>query len=160
MERPGRAERPRRPSVLRGQGRAVGAVALGGAIGASARYGAGLLWPTGGPGQFPWTTLLVNVLGCAVIGVFLVAVTEGRPVHPLVRPFFGTGVLGGFTTFSTYAVDIRRLLAEGRPGPGAAYLGLTLVGAMCAVWAAAGLTRRLLARLNRRRPHPVTGAVR
>ncbi|MGW6913281.1 fluoride efflux transporter CrcB [Kitasatospora sp. NPDC054939] len=136
---------PARPPVLRGQGRAVAAVAAGGAIGASARYGAGLLWPDG-PTAFPWTTFGVNVLGCALIGVLLVAVTEGRPAHPLLRPFLGTGVLGGFTTFSTYAVDVRRLVEAGRPGPGALYLVATLVAAMAAVWAAAGLTRRLIRR--------------
>ncbi|MFI6849034.1 fluoride efflux transporter CrcB [Kitasatospora sp. NBC_00085] len=135
----------RRPPVLRGQGPAVAVVALGGAIGASARYGAGLLRPDA-PTAFPWTTLVVNVVGCAVIGVFLVAITEGRPAHPLLRPFFGTGVLGGFTTFSTYAVDTRRLLVEGRPGVGLAYLGLTPVAALAAVWAAAGLARRLILR--------------
>ncbi|UKZ06731.1 fluoride efflux transporter CrcB [Streptomyces viridifaciens] len=133
------------PSVLRGQGPAVAVVAVGGAFGAVARYAAGLGWQTG-PSAFPWTTLLINVFGCAVIGVFLVAVTEGRPAHPLLRPFFGTGVLGGFTTFSTYSVDIRRLLEAGRPGPGLAYLGLTLVGALGAVWAAAALTRRVIHR--------------
>ncbi|MFC5663028.1 fluoride efflux transporter CrcB [Kitasatospora misakiensis] len=135
----------RRPPVLRGQGPAVAVVAVGGALGAVARYGAGLLWPTG-PSAFPWTTLLVNAVGCAVIGVFLVVITEGRPAHPLLRPFFGTGVLGGFTTFSTYAVDVRRLLAEGRPGPAVAYLGLTLLAALAAVWAAAVVTRRLVLR--------------
>ncbi|MFJ8626515.1 fluoride efflux transporter CrcB [Kitasatospora sp. NPDC093550] len=138
-----------RPPVLRGQGPAVAVVALGGAIGATARYAAGLGWRTG-PTAFPWTTLLVNVVGCAVIGVFLVVVTEGRQAHPLVRPFVGTGVLGGFTTFSTYAVDVRRLLESGRLGPGLAYLGLTLLGALLAVWAAAGLTRRLIHRAVRR----------
>lgn len=141
---PGPAAR-RRPPVLRGQGPAVEVVAVGGALGAAARYGAGLLWPTG-PAGFPWTTLLVNVVGCAVIGVFLVVITEGRPAHPLVRPFFGTGVLGGFTTFSTYAADFRRLVAEGRPGPAAAYLALTLLAALAAVWAAAAVTRGLLRR--------------
>ncbi|MFF2749783.1 fluoride efflux transporter CrcB [Kitasatospora sp. NPDC058048] len=146
---PARARRPGRPPVLRGQGLAVAVVAAGGAIGASARYAAGLGWQTG-PTAFPWTTLLVNVVGCAVIGVFLVVITEGRQAHPLVRPFFGTGVLGGFTTFSTYAVDIRRLLEGGRTGPALAYLGLTLVGALLAVWAAAGLTRRLIHRVVRR----------
>ncbi|MFD8703746.1 fluoride efflux transporter CrcB [Kitasatospora sp. NPDC059648] len=134
-----------RPSVLRGQGPAVAVVAVGGAIGAVARYAAGLGWGTG-PSAFPWTTLLINVVGCAVIGVFLVAITEGRPAHPLLRPFFGTGVLGGFTTFSTYAVDLRRLLEAGRLGPGLAYLGLTLAGALGAVWAAAALTRRAIHR--------------
>ncbi|MFJ7279562.1 fluoride efflux transporter CrcB [Kitasatospora sp. NPDC098663] len=135
----------RRPPVWRGQGPAVAVIAVGGAIGSVARYGAGLAWATG-PAAFPWTTLLINVVGCAVIGVFLVVITEGRPAHPLLRPFFGTGVLGGFTTFSTYAVDIRRLVEEERLGLGLAYLGLTLLGALGAVWVAAKLTRRLIAR--------------
>ncbi|MFE3830515.1 fluoride efflux transporter FluC [Streptomyces sp. NPDC059092] len=122
---------------------AVAVVALGGVTGASARYGASLLWPTG-PGVFPWTTLTVNAVGCAVIGVFMVVITDLRTAHPLVRPFFGTGVLGGFTTFSTYAVDIQRLVADGRAGLGTAYLGLTLLAAFAAVWSAVWATRRVL----------------
>ncbi|WP_406100209.1 fluoride efflux transporter CrcB [Streptomyces sp. NBC_01013] len=123
---------------------AVAVVALGGATGASARYGAALLWPTP-TGGFPWTTLVVNVVGCAVIGVFMVVISEAWTAHRLVRPFFGTGVLGGFTTFSTYAVDIERLVAGGRARTGLAYLGLTLLAALAAVWSAVWLTRRALA---------------
>jgi CrcB protein len=123
----------------------IAVVSLGGALGATARYGAGLLWPDG-PGAFPWTTLGINALGCAVIGVFMVLITEVRPVtHRLVRPFFGTGVLGGFTTFSTYTVDIQRLVDQGRAGPALLYLAATLLAALVSVWAAAGATRRLLA---------------
>lgn len=122
----------------------VAAVSLGGATGASARYGASLLWPTA-TGGFPWTTLVVNVAGCAVIGVFMVMITEAWTAHRLVRPFFGTGVLGGFTTFSTYAVDIERLVDGGRVRTGLAYLGLTLLAALAAVWSAVWLTRRALA---------------
>ncbi|MFD5782462.1 fluoride efflux transporter CrcB [Streptomyces sp. NPDC126933] len=122
----------------------VAVVALGGAIGAAARYGASLLWPTSS-GGFPWTTLGVNVVGCAVIGVFMVVITDVWAAHSLVRPFFGTGVLGGFTTFSTYAADIQHLLATGRADAGVAYLGLTLVAALAAVWSAVWLTRRAVA---------------
>lgn len=122
----------------------VAAVALGGATGASARYGASLLWPTT-TGGFPWTTLVVNVIGCAVIGVFMVVISEVWAAHRLVRPFFGTGVLGGFTTFSTYAVDITRLVEKGRAGTGLVYLGTTLLAALAAVWSAVWLTRRALA---------------
>lgn len=121
----------------------VAVVAVGGAIGASARYGAALLWPTA-PGTFPTTTLLVNVIGCAVMGAFMVVLTELRTPHPLLRPFFGTGVLGGFTTFSTYAVDIERLVEDGHVGTGLAYLGLTLLAALAAVWSAAWATRRMV----------------
>lgn len=122
----------------------VAVVALGGVLGACGRYGASLIWTTL-PGGFPWTTLLVNVIGCAVIGVFMAVISDIRSVHRLVRPFFGTGVLGGFTTFSTYAVDIERLVDAGRARTGIAYLGLTLLAALAAVWTAVWLTRRVLA---------------
>lgn len=121
----------------------VAVVAVGGAIGASARYGASLIWPTT-PGTFPITTLLVNVVGCALMGVFMVILTEVWTAHRLVRPFFGTGVLGGFTTFSTYAVDIERLVDDGHARTGLAYLGLTLLAALAAVWSAVWATRRLV----------------
>jgi fluoride exporter len=85
------------------------------------------------------------VVGCAVIGVFMVVITEVRAAHRLVRPFFGTGVLGGFTTFSTYAVDVQRLVDGGRAGAGLLCLAVTPVAALVAVWAAAAVTRRLLA---------------
>ncbi|MET7713028.1 fluoride efflux transporter CrcB [Streptomyces sp. NPDC005407] len=133
-----------RRRLLRGQGSVVGVVALGGAVGASARYGASLVWPTVA-GGFPWTTLGVNVVGCAVIGVFMVVITDVWAAHRLVRPFFGTGVLGGFTTFSTYAVDIQRLVDRGEARTGLAYLGLTLLAALAAVWTAVSVTRRVLA---------------
>ncbi|QNP68787.1 fluoride efflux transporter CrcB [Streptomyces roseirectus] len=125
-----------------GQVPVVAAVALGGTLGSLARYAAGLAWParTGG---FPWTTFAVNVVGCAVIGVLLVLVTEILTVHRLVRPFLGTGVLGGFTTFSTYTVDIRKLLGDGHPATAFAYLAGTLCAALAAVWLAANATRRL-----------------
>ncbi|QKV94903.1 CrcB family protein [Streptomyces sp. NA02950] len=127
-----------------GQGPVVAAVAVGGGIGVTARYGASLLWPTPAA-AFPWTTLLVNTVGCALIGVLLVLVDEVWAAHRLLRPFFGTGVLGGFTTFSTYAVDFKRLLGEGRAATGLLSLAGTLLAAMAAVWAGAMATRRALA---------------
>nr|WP_024126993.1 fluoride efflux transporter CrcB [Streptomyces sp. F8]AHE39714.1 CrcB protein [Streptomyces sp. F8] len=133
-----------RHEALRAQSPVVAVVAVGGAIGALARYAASLIWPTA-VGGFPWTTLAVNAAGCAVIGVFMVVITDVWAAHRLVRPFFGTGVLGGFTTFSTYAVDIQRLVAGGRAGAGLAYLGLTLLAALAAVWIAVWLARRVLA---------------
>ncbi|MFE0736223.1 fluoride efflux transporter FluC [Streptomyces sp. NPDC058855] len=116
----------------------VGAVAAGGALGAAARYGAALAWPTPA-GAFPWTTLLVNASGCAALGVLMVVVTEiMESPHPLLRPFLGTGFCGGFTTFSTYALDSQRLLAAGDPARALLYLGGTLLTALLAV--AAGVT--------------------
>ncbi|MEV7673775.1 fluoride efflux transporter CrcB [Streptomyces sp. NPDC088752] len=122
---------------------AVAVVAVGGSLGALARFGASLLWPTP-VGAFPWTTLTVNAVGCLVIGVFLVAVTEVFTAHPLLRPFFGTGFLGGFTTFSTYCVDIERLVDAGRAATALAYLAATVVAALAAVALGASGTRRLL----------------
>ncbi|MFG2892464.1 fluoride efflux transporter CrcB [Streptomyces sp. NPDC048248] len=130
-----------RRELLRGRWSVPAVIAVGGAAGASARYGASLCWPTARD-AFPWTTLGVNVVGCAVIGVFMVLISDVWAAHRLVRPFFGTGVLGGFTTFSTYAADIRHLVAAGRPGTGLGYLALTLTAALLSVWIAATLTRR------------------
>lgn len=123
----------------------VAVVAMGGALGASARYGAALAAPTGRD-AFPWTTLFVNTLGCALIGVLMAVLAEVRSPHPLVRPFLGTGVLGGFTTFSTATVDVQRLVDHGAPARGLAYLAATLLAALAAVWTGSALTRRLIGR--------------
>lgn len=136
-------ERRRRPAPWRGQWPVIGVVAVGGGIGATARYGAALLWPTA-RGAFPWTTLTVNAVGCALMGLLMVVITEARPSHHLVRPFLGTGILGGFTTFSTYAVDIQRLVEARRPAAAMAYLAATVLVALAAVWAAVAATRALL----------------
>ncbi|GCB52353.1 fluoride efflux transporter CrcB [Streptomyces sp. NL15-2K] len=133
----------RRPADWRGQAPVVAVVAFGGALGATARYAAALWWPAQ-PGGFPWATFWTNVVGCAVIGVFMVVITDVWAAHRLVRPFFGTGVLGGFTTFSTYAVDIQKLLDAGHPRTGLVYLAATLLAALTAVWLAATGTRRVL----------------
>ena len=117
-------------SVLDGQGPVLAAVAAGGALGATARWGIGLALPTP-PGGLPWPTLGINVLGCLLIGVLL-GVAARRRTHPLLRPFAGTGVLGGFTTFSGYAVDGLGLLRAGTPGPAVLYLAGTLLGALAA----------------------------
>jgi CrcB protein len=147
LNEPGPGAGPRAPIRRRehrkGQAAVIVVVSAGGALGASARYGAALLWPTAA-GGFPWTTLLVNAVGCTVIGVFMVVITDVWAAHRLVRPFFGTGVLGGFTTFSTYAVDTQRLVDGGDPRSALAYLTLTLVVALAAVWAAAHTTRRVV----------------
>ncbi|WP_431896751.1 fluoride efflux transporter FluC [Nonomuraea sp. bgisy101] len=133
-----------RRELRRSHYRVLAAVAAGGMIGTAARYGAALLWPTAA-GAFPWTTLGVNAVGCLVIGVFLVVVSETWTAPGWVRPFFATGVLGGFTTFSTYCVDIQRLVSAGHPGPALAYLAGTVAAALVAVTAGTWITRRVLA---------------
>ncbi|MFI9006416.1 fluoride efflux transporter FluC [Actinosynnema sp. NPDC053489] len=115
---------------MRTEPRAVAAVALGGGLGGLARFGLSSLVPG------PWGTLLVNVSGCALIGVLMVLAPR---LHPLARPFLGVGVLGGYTTFSGYAVDAVRLggLAA------VAYLVATLLLALGATFAAMAVTRRV-----------------
>jgi CrcB protein len=117
-------------------------IALGGGLGALARYGMAQALPTR-PGQFPWGTFATNLIGCFLIGVLMVLVTEVWSAHRLIRPFLGIGFLGGFTTFSTYAVEIRGLLQPGTAGLAFAYLAGTLAGAMLAVILAVWLTRTL-----------------
>ena len=99
-------------------------IAAGGVLGAEARYGAGALLPHAA-GGWPWSTLLVNVSGCVLIGVLMVVITELREAHRLVRPFLGVGVLGGYTTFSTATVEALTLLSAGRPGAALGYLVAT-----------------------------------
>lgn len=129
----------------RGEGSVVAAIAAGGALGAGARYAVGQAWPSP-VGAFPSSTFVINVLGCGLIGTLMVLVTDVWLRQRLLRPFLGTGVLGGFTTFSTYAVDIERLATGGRVGVALFYLVATLMTALGAVWVAATLTRRLVAR--------------
>jgi len=117
------------------------AIALGGAAGASARYGVGLLLPPA-PTGFPWATFLINVSGCFLIGVLMVLISRVWTRQRLVRPFFGVGVLGGFTTFSTYVVDIQRLVTAGVSGVALLYLAGTLVAAVIATYAGITLTTR------------------
>ncbi|MFF3554716.1 fluoride efflux transporter FluC [Streptomyces tsukubensis] len=126
----------------------LAAVAAGGIIGALARYAAVRAWP-GDPASAPLVTLGINVLGSFLIGVLMVPVAEGhgrRTPHPLLRPFAGTGVLGGFTTFSAYALDARDLLERGEGAAAFGYVAGTLLGSLGAVWAAVTLTRRVFGR--------------
>lgn len=86
----------------------VGLVALGGAAGSVLRYVLqGLLNTT-----FPWGTMIVNVSGCFVIGLIF-GMTERSEISPNVRVFAMVGVLGGYTTFSSFALESRHLLADG-----------------------------------------------
>ncbi|MEV0157819.1 CrcB family protein [Micromonospora sp. NPDC050686] len=125
----------------------LGVIAAGGVLGALARAGLQAAFPPGLAG-FPWATFGVNLAGCLLIGVLMALITA-RPAGPLVRPFLGVGVLGGFTTFSAYVVDIQRVVAAGAPGVALGYLAATLVGALLAVWAGDAATAGLLARARR-----------
>ncbi|HEY9408543.1 MAG TPA: CrcB family protein [Jiangellaceae bacterium] len=120
----------------------IAAVAAGGVLGAEARYALTLL--QGDAVAFPWVTFVINVVGCVSIGVLMVVLLDLTSPHRLARPFLGVGVLGGFTTFSTYAVDIQTMLVGGRSLGALGYLALTPVAALAGVWAGAAATRALI----------------
>src|SRR3954470_7587371 len=87
-------------------------IAVGGMIGASARYGVAQLLPAR-PGAFPWPTFWTNLSGSLVLGVLFVVLTERRQRAGYARPFLTTGILGAYTTFSTFAVEADVLARDG-----------------------------------------------
>jgi CrcB protein len=89
------------------------AIAAGGVLGANARYLVGLYVAERLGTAFPYGTLLINVTGSLVIGVFVTLVSERVTVDPLWRRFFTTGFLGAYTTFSTYTWEGAVLLVQG-----------------------------------------------
>jgi CrcB protein len=118
-----------------------GAIAVGGAIGALARVGVARVVDTGPP-SWPWSTLLVNLLGCFLLGYFATRLLERLPPSTYLRPLLGTGLCGALTTFSTLQVEVIELVRAGRPIAGAAYLVVTVAGCLGAVYAATKLVRR------------------
>ncbi|MBQ1091399.1 CrcB family protein [Streptomyces sp. B93] len=143
---------------------AIVAVAAGGVIGALARYGVSRMWPNGGDAYlvwrtgaaaFPWTTLLINAVGCFLMGVLTMVLKKRfAGASPLLSPLLGTGVLGGFTTFSTYTDDARRLFENGQPGTAVAYLVLTVGASMSGVLLGVAC---VVGMLRVRRADPYTG---
>ncbi|WIM96908.1 CrcB family protein [Actinoplanes oblitus] len=114
--------------------RALAAVSAGGVLGALARYAIGAAWPHTSS-EFPWSTWLINVSGCFLIGVLFTLLAHFRPGHRLTRLFLGTGLLGGYTTFSTAEVEVQ----HATPAIGLGYLAATITGALLAVWAGSTL---------------------
>jgi CrcB protein len=119
-------------------------VAVGGAIGALARYGIGLAATQAFGKGFPWGTLLVNVAGCFAMGVVL-EVMANLEAHPVLTPTardqlafwhkaVAIGFLGGLTTFSTFGGDTLRELQGGRPGLALANVAANVLLSLAAVW--------------------------
>ena len=121
---------------------AYAAAALGGALGALARWAVSEGLPHS-PGGWPWSTLLVNLTGCLLLGVLVAAVFARHPGSRWLRPFLGTGVLGGYTTFSAFSVDAVRLADAGAWAPAVGYVLASVVGGVLAAAAGVRLGRRL-----------------
>ena len=120
----------------------LGAVALGGAVGGTLRWWLGDLAPDGE--GFPWTTFVINVTGSLILALLpALAVVRRRRILVV---GLGPGLLGGYTTFSTYAEQTRAMFAEGREGLAATYL----VGTLAACLVAVALAGRLSSQAGRR----------
>lgn len=121
---------------------AVLQVALGGAIGASARYLASI-WMVRWLGHtpFPVAILAVNVVGSVLIGVFVGMSAHKGLTH--LSPFIVTGILGGFTTFSTFSLEAVTLWQRGETTGAALYVlvsvGLSLLGLVAGLWIGRGV---------------------
>jgi fluoride exporter len=124
------------------------AVALGGMVGASARYLLVLAWPNPERG-FPQTTFLENIVGAFLLGLLLAAVMRGWRWRADLRPFVGVGVLGSFTTFSALTEDIVRLADDGRAEVALAYAMASVAAGLASAGAGIALGRRLTGRVVR-----------
>jgi len=137
-------------SVLRARGDVVAVVAAGGALGSLARFAVAEGLPRSQTG-FPWATFLVNVTGCFLLGLLMVLVLEVWPPYRLVRPFLGVGVLGGYTTFSAYALEARDLMASGQVVTALGYVGGSLLAGLLAVAGGVAAMRVAVVRSEDRR---------
>ncbi|QEO14639.1 CrcB family protein [Agromyces intestinalis] len=128
--------RDSRPPHL--QWRLIALVALGGALGTAARAGLGVAVAAALPGAvFPVTTFTVNLVGAFVLGMLLEALVLRGPDEGArrgIRLFIGTGVLGGFTTYSAFSADTARLLLDGEALIAVGYaLGTVVIGAVASL---------------------------
>lgn len=108
------------------------AVALGGSAGALARFGIYSLIHGRSGRHGPWSTFLINIIGCLFLGLILGWVARRGGANELWRTFLTVGVLGAFTTFSTYAGDALRLIHDGRVPEAMAYMVLSAVAGLAA----------------------------
>jgi CrcB protein len=119
------------------QALAIGVVAAGTGLGAITRYLTHHFVSTRLERDFPWATLLVNVVGSFILG-FVVAIAARHAVSETVRLIIGVGFCGGLTTFSTYSYESLDLLRRSKQGHATAYAVVTIVAGLAA--AALGLT--------------------
>jgi fluoride exporter len=131
----------------RAQPDVLAVIALGGMVGAVARFEFAEALPTV-PGQFPWATFWTNLSGSFALGFLLILLLERFPPTRYLRPFVATGILGAFTTMSTYLVETAVLIKDGHATTGLLYgVGSIAAGLFLAY---AGIAA---ARLTPRRHH-------
>lgn len=109
-------------------------LAAGGAAGTLLRYALGGWIGRATGGTFPWGTLAINVAGCLGIGALAGLLDRGGLLSPVLRMTLMVGVLGGFTTFSSYGLETFRLLADAQWAAAAGYVLLSNGLGLAAVW--------------------------
>ena len=110
-------------------------VAAGGAVGASLRHLTGLAAMRLLGVNFPWGTLAVNIVGSFAMGVFIELLARRFGASNELRLFVATGLLGGFTTFSAFSLDVAVLWERGAAGTAAGYVLVSVIGAILALFA-------------------------
>lgn len=120
-------------------------VALGGAIGASGRYGLGLWTERIAGGSFPYGTLSVNILGSFLMGLLAAWLAVKAGGNETLRLLLGVGILGGFTTFSSFSLDSVNLLRDKGAGAFLLYVGASVALSLLAIAAGLWLMRKALA---------------
>jgi CrcB protein len=131
------ASRRRLPHVDR---RELAAIFAGGFIGAVARAEVAQALPVH-RGQWPWATFLVNIAGALMLGYFTTRLQERLPLSAYRRPFLGTGICGGLTTFSTLQLELLRMLDNGDVALAAAYALTSVAAGFLAVALTTNLVR-------------------
>jgi CrcB protein len=104
-------------------------------VGALLRYSMGLLVHGWWEGSFPLGTLLINFVGSFALGWLTAWLNRAGKVPVWVKPGIGTGLIGSFTTFSTFSVETISLMQQQLWGQAALYVGLSLVGGLSLAWA-------------------------
>lgn len=119
------------------------AIAAGGALGSVLRYELSN-WVHGLAGRgFPYGTLAVNVLGCLAMGFLFVLLVERMGENAVLRAGLLIGVLGGFTTFSTFTIETFNLIEQGAVAKAAGNMAASLILCVGATWAGVNLARQL-----------------
>jgi fluoride exporter len=130
---PARGRLRARAPASRAQWDVLAAIAAGGALGAPARYEVAQIIHIA-KDTFPWATFWTNVSGSFVLGFFLIVLIERYPPTRYLRPFFATGFLGAFTTFSTFAVETDLLVKDGHAPLAVVYALASVAVGFAAVW--------------------------
>jgi CrcB protein len=122
--------------------RELAAVFAGGALGTLARAGFEEL-AAPDPANWPWPTFVVNIIGAFLLGVFVTRLLERLPLSSYRRPFLGTGLCGGLTTFSTMQVETLKMLEHGHYGLAVGYIAASISAGLVAVFLGTALIRRV-----------------